>query len=45
MSAEEAEEFRSSMRLAKEKFDQEEAARRMQVVVIPADARKVKERS
>jgi hypothetical protein len=44
-NAEEAEEFRSAMRLAKEKFDQEEAARRMQVVVIPADARKVKERS
>jgi len=44
-NADEAEEFRSAMRQAKEKFDQEEAARRMQVVVIPADARKVKERS
>lgn len=44
-NAEETEEFRSAMRQAKEKFDQEEAARRMQVVVIPADARKVKERS
>jgi len=42
---EEAEEFRSAIRLAKEKFDQEEAARRMQVVVIPADPRRVKERS
>ena len=44
-NADEAEEFRSAMRQAKEKFDQEEAARRMQVVVIPADPRKVKERS
>ena len=44
-NAEEAEEFRSAMRQAKEKFDQEEAARRMQVVVIPADSRKVKERN
>ena len=44
-NAEEAEEFRSGIRQAKEKFDQEEAARRMQVVVIPADARKVKERN
>lgn len=44
-NTEEAEEFRSGIRQAKEKFDQEEAARRMQVVVIPADARKVKERS
>src|SRR6185437_9596806 len=42
---EEAEEFRSAIRLAKEKFDQEEAGRRMQVVVIPADPRRVKERS
>ena len=44
-NAEEAEEFRSGIRQAKEKFDQEEAARRMQVVVIPADSRKVKERN
>jgi hypothetical protein len=44
-NAEEAEEFRSAMRQAKEKFDQEEAARRMQVVVIPAEPRKVKERN
>jgi len=44
-NADEAEEFRSGLRLAKEKFDQEEAARRMRVMVIPADPRKVKERS
>jgi hypothetical protein len=44
-NADETEEFRSGLRLAKEKFDQEEAARRMQVVVIPADPRKVKERN
>jgi hypothetical protein len=44
-NAEEAEEFRNGIRQAKEKFDQEEAARRMQVVVIPADPRKLKERS
>jgi hypothetical protein len=44
-NAEESEEFRSAMRLAKEKFDQEEAARRMQVIVMPAEPRKAKERS
>jgi len=42
---EEAEEFRTANRLAKEKFDQEEAARRMQVVVLPAEPRKTKDRS
>jgi hypothetical protein len=44
-NAEESEEFRSAMRLAKEKFDQEEAARRMQIIVMPAEPRKAKERS
>jgi hypothetical protein len=44
-SAEESEEFRTANRAAKEKFDQEEAARRMQVVVVPADARRLKDRS
>jgi hypothetical protein len=44
-NGEESEEFRTANRLAKEKFDQEEAARRMQVVVVPADARRLKDRS
>lgn len=44
-SGEEAEEFRTANRQAKEKFDQEEAARRMQVVVVPAEPRKGKDRS
>jgi hypothetical protein len=43
--ADESEEFRTANRQAKEKFDQEEAARRMQVIVIPADSRKLKDRS
>jgi len=41
----EAEEFRAANREAKEKYEQDEAARRMHVVVVPADARKLKERS
>jgi hypothetical protein len=41
----ESEEFRTANRQAKEKFDQEEAARRMQVIVVPADTRKLKDRS
>ena len=44
-NAEESEEFRTANRQAKEKFDQEEAARRMQVVVVPADTRRLKDRS
>ena len=44
-SQEEGEEFRAANRQAKERFEQEEAARRMQVVVIPAEPRKSKDRS
>jgi hypothetical protein len=43
-SEEEADEFRSANRQAKEKFDQEEAARRMHVVVMPAEPRRAKDR-
>jgi hypothetical protein len=45
----EAEEFRQSFRDARERHEQDEAARRVQVVVLPArgtkDAKKSKERS
>lgn len=44
-SEEEQAEFRTANREAKEKYEQEEAARRMHVVVVPADARKLKDRS
>ncbi len=44
-SDEESEEFRKSMREAKDKFDREEAARQMQVVVLPAEPRRTKERN
>jgi hypothetical protein len=45
-SDEEAAAFRELHRQAKERIDQEEAARRLQVMVIPAsDFRKPKERS
>jgi hypothetical protein len=43
---EEAAEFRQSQQAAKEKFDQEEAARRVQVMVIPShELRKQKDRN
>jgi hypothetical protein len=42
----EAQSFREQLRLAKEKADQEEAARRVQVMVIPThEIRKTKDRS
>jgi len=42
----EAESFREQLRLAKENADQEEAARRVQVMVIPSnDLRKSRDRS
>lgn len=45
-SEQEAEEFHQANRIAREQYDQEEAASRVQVVVVPArQARKQRERS
>lgn len=44
-SEEEAREFHEIHRAAKERYDQEEAASRVQVVMVPSRARKQRERS
>jgi hypothetical protein len=41
----EAEEFRDGLRMAQERHEREEAARRVQIVVVPQAEEKAKERS